>query len=252
MNSSTANANSALSAQILGVTDSHIHYFEQNQDQKNTPSANAKKLGIHHQMLADFQALVLNAEQAGIEINIASGFRSFERQLLIWNNKFNGITPIKNSDGEQVDIAELNEFEIAEAILLYTALPGASRHHWGCDIDIYSGNLLNGQALQLEPWEYEKSGPMAKLSSWLADNAKKFGFYFPYDSFRGGVAAEPWHLSYAPLAEQYQAVMSIEQLHQHLLQADIVGKNSIIENLPQIFKRYINNVNNNVVNVKSH
>ena len=252
MNSSTTIANSDLSAQILGVTDSHIHYFEQNQDKKNKQSANAKTLGIHHKMLVDFHALVTSAKQAEIEINIASGFRSFERQLLIWNNKFTGVTPIKNSDGEQVDIAELNEFEIAEAILLYTALPGASRHHWGCDIDIYSANLLNGQALQLEPWEYDKSGPMAKLSNWLTEHAQRFGFYFPYDRYRGGVAAEPWHLSYAPLAEQYQSVMSIEQLRQHLLQADIAGKNSIIENLPQIFKRYINNVNNNVVNAKRH
>lgn len=252
MNSSTTNENDDLSTQILGISDSHIHYFDQNQDQKNKQSANAKTLGIHHQMLVDFQALVSSAKQVGIDINIASGFRSFERQLLIWNNKFTGVTPIKNSDGEQVNIAGLSEFEIIEAILLYTALPGASRHHWGCDIDIYSANLLNGQALQLEPWEYDKSGPMAKLSNWLTEHAQQFGFYFPYDSYRGGIAAEPWHLSYAPLAEQYQSVMSVKQLRQHLLQVDIAGKNSIIENLSKIFKRYINNVNNNVANVKRH
>lgn len=252
MNSSTANANNDLSAQTLGITDNHIHYFDPNQDQKNKQSANAKTLGIHKQMLVDFQTLVTSAKQVGIEINIASGFRSFERQLFIWNNKFTGVKPIKDSDGEQVNITELSEFEITEAILLYTALPGASRHHWGCDIDIYSANLLNGQALQLEPWEYDKSGPMAALSSWLGENAQRFGFYFPYDRYRGGVAAEPWHLSYAPLAEQYQSKMSIEQLRQHLLQTDIAGKNSIIEHLPQIFKRYIANVNSNIVNTKRH
>ena len=254
MKANTISANNDLCTQLLGMTDKHIHYFEQskNQNQKIQHPANSKTLGIHHQMLADFQALVASAAQANIEINIASGFRSFERQLFIWNNKFNGATPIKNIDGEQVNITELSEFEIIEAILLYTALPGASRHHWGCDIDIYSANLLNGQTLHLEPWEYNKSGPMAKLSVWLAENAEQFGFYFPYNSYRGGIAAEPWHLSYAPLAKQYQSVMSIEQLKQHLLQADIAGKNTIIENLSKIFKRYINNVNNNIGNTKSH
>lgn len=248
MKSST---NNDLSAQILGVTDRHIHYFDNHKNKKIKHAANAKTLGIHHQMLTDFQALVASAAQANIEINIASGFRSFERQLLIWNNKFTGVTAIKNSHGEPVNIAKLSQFEIIEAILLYTALPGASRHHWGCDIDIYSANLLNGQALQLEPWEYDNSGPMAKLSSWLAEHAQKFGFYFPYDSYRGGIAAEPWHLSYAPLAEQYQAIMSIDPLRQRLLQTDIAGKNSIIENLSQIFEHYINNVNTSNVNTSN-
>lgn len=243
MKSSNNSENSNLSAQLLGLTDNHIHYFTQNHNQKTGQSVNSRSLGIHHLMLADFQALVASAAKADIEIKIASGFRSFERQLLIWNNKFTGKAAIKNINGEQVNISELNEFEIIDAILLYSALPGASRHHWGCDIDIYAANLLNGQALQLEPWEYEQSGPMAKLSTWLTENAQKFGFYFPYDSFRGGIAAEPWHLSYAPLAKKYQSALSLDELQQCLLQADIAGKQAIIENLPTITKRYINNVN---------
>ncbi len=230
-----------ISAQLLGLTDEHIHYFKH--EQKNKKTANAKALGIHHQMLTSFQSLVANAAKDNIEIKIASGFRSFERQLLIWNNKFTGKTAIKAINGEQVNISELSKLEIIEAILLFSALPGASRHHWGCDIDIYAKNLLGGKALQLEPWEYNSSGPMAKLSSWLTDNAEKQGFYFPYDKFRGGIAAEPWHLSYAPLAKQYQSTFNLALLKERLLQADIAGKEVIIEYLPEIFKRYINNVN---------
>ena len=236
-------SNSDISAQVFGLTDKHIHFFEQ----ASTPDAkqpeNPKTLGIHQLMLSDFQALVSSAANANIEIKIASGFRSFERQLLIWNNKFTGKTSIKNIDGESINISNLCDVEIIEAILLFTALPGASRHHWGCDIDVYAPNLLEGQPLQLEPWEYAPSGPMKKLSAWLVDNAGKYGFYFPYDSFRGGVAAEPWHLSYAVLAKQYQSSLSIDLLHALLLQTDIAGKDIIIENLPKIFKRYINNVN---------
>ena len=229
--------------QTLGLTDQHIDYCECDINHQIQAANQAKGFGIHQQMRADFQALVTSAAHDHIEINVASGFRSFERQLLIWNNKFNGITPINNHQGEQVNIAKLSEFKIVEAIMLYSALPGASRHHWGCDIDIYSKNLLNEQPLQLEPWEYSENGPMAALSAWLNANASRFGFYFPYDSFRGGIAAEPWHLSYAPIAQQYQSALTIEQLQQHLVQTDIGGKQAIIDNLPSLFEHYINNVN---------
>lgn len=223
-----------ISAQILGLTDQHIHFFEQTGHQQS--------LGIHHLMLDGFQSLVNSATNAGIEIKIASGFRSFERQLFIWNNKFMGKTAIKNMAGDSVNISQLNEVDIIKAILLFSALPGASRHHWGCDIDIYAENLLNGQSLKLEPWEYASNGPMAKLTTWLRDNAAKHGFYFPYDEFRGGVAAEPWHLSYVPLAKQYQSLLNSELLKTLLEKTDVSGKTTIIENLPTIFKQYINNI----------
>jgi len=242
---------SNISEQLLGLTDQHIHYFEQTHQQgtqqytqQEIPQPpNSKRLGIHHLMLTDFQALVTSAAEVDIEIEIASGFRSFERQLQLWNNKFTGKTPLKNLAGAQVNITQLSDYEIVEAIMLYSALPGASRHHWGCDIDIYAPNLLMGRALQLEPWEYDKSGPMAKLTTWLTENAGKFGFYFPYDSFKGGIAAEPWHLSYAPLAKKYQATFSLEELRQCLLLTDIEGKEAIIDNLSALVNRFINNVN---------
>tara|TARA_R110002050_G_scaffold156128_5_gene284062 strand:+ start:3000 stop:3722 length:723 start_codon:yes stop_codon:yes gene_type:complete len=224
-----------IAAQVLGLTEQHIYFFE--------PEMNSKKLGIHQLMLNDFLALSKAAAQADIELKIASGYRSFERQLLIWNNKFTGKTAIKNAIGETVNINQLSDIEIINAILLFSALPGTSRHHWGTDIDVYAENLLNGEKLQLEPWEYDKTGPMAKLSSWLTDNAGKFGFYFPYDQFRGGVAIEPWHLSYAPLAKQYQSVLNIELLQVLLAKTNIAGQKMITKHIPQIFKQYINNIN---------
>lgn len=223
-----------ITAQALGLTDQHIHYFEQTTD--------TKPLGIHQHMLRDFDALTTSAQKSGLEIKIASGFRSFERQLFIWNNKFVGKNAIKNLSDQTVDITQLTDAEIMKAILLFSALPGASRHHWGCDIDIYAKNLLTKKPLQLEPWEYASTGPMAELSTWLNQNAIKFGFYFPYDQFRGGVAAEPWHLSYLPLAEQYQSILTVELLQALLLTTDIQGKKSIVEQLPMIFKQYINNI----------
>ena len=245
-----------INKQLLGLTDQHIHYLSNpNLANKNLTHNSASnesikapsksRIGIHLQMRTAFDALKKSAETAGIELKIASGFRSFDRQLQIWNNKFIGNTAIKQSNGETVDISRLSDWQIIEAILLYSALPGASRHHWGCDIDVYAPNLLAaGESLQLEPWEYQQSGPMEKLSTWLNQHAREFGFYFPYDNYRGGIAAEPWHLSYVPLAKQYQTTFNIQTLQTCLKSSDIAGKAVIIENLAEIEKRFIHNVNN--------
>lgn len=230
--------------QLLGLTDGHIKYFDQSTNQVFEKGKDSKVLGIHGMMLNDYQSLISSAKKENIDIKIASGFRSFERQLLIWDNKYTGKTPIKDIDGKLVNISKLTELQIIEAILLFSALPGASRHHWGCDIDVFAPNLLNGKVLQLEPWEYATSGPMGRLSSWLKDNAHKFGFYFPYDCYRGGISAEPWHLSYAPLAQHYQSSFSVDLLKELLLKTNIAGKGTIVKNLSDIHKRFINNVNN--------
>lgn len=240
--------------QLLGLTDQHIHYLpNKNLTDENLTSSYAEKtvqtsskplIGINLQMVSAFEALKQSAKTAGLELKIASGFRPFERQLQIWNNKFTGRTAIKNANSETVDISRLSDGEIIEAILLYSALPGASRHHWGCDIDVYAPNLLvSGEYLKLEPWEYKQSGPMAKLSFWLNQHAVEFGFYLPYDCYRGGVAEEPWHLSFAPLAKQYQATFNVQALQECLMNTNIAGKMLIIESLPEIAKRYITNTN---------
>ena len=217
------------SAQLLGQTEEHLHYI-------------SKRVAIHQEMKGAFDVMVNAAKADGIELKIASGFRSFDRQLLLWNNKFSGKTPIKNSAGEVVSPAHLSPLELAHSILLYSALPGASRHHWGCDIDVYAPNLLTEDyQLQLEPWEYSEQGPLAKLSAWLVQHAHQFGFYFPYASFQGGVAREPWHLSYLPLAQKFQQAFDVKLLAQALNNSSILGKKVIIENIDDIAKRYINN-----------
>ena len=65
--------------ELLGQTEQHLHYIDE-------------RVAIHKDMLPAFTALSTAAKLAGIELTIASGFRSFERQLKIWNNKFGGET----------------------------------------------------------------------------------------------------------------------------------------------------------------
>ena len=55
------------------------------------------------------------------------------------------------------------------AILHWSALPGASRHHWGTEIDVIDrAALLHGQLAQLVPDEYAADGVFAKLGLWLS------------------------------------------------------------------------------------
>mgnify|MGYP001085371985 CR=1 FL=1 len=113
------------------------------------------------------------AAQDGIEIKIASAYRSFERQLLICNRKYLGKTIVKDDNGNVITPNSLSELEFIKAIMRFSALPGTSRHHWGTDIDVYSPQLLAGKQLQLEPWEYQINGPMAKLTAWIDENMRE-------------------------------------------------------------------------------
>ena len=111
------------------------------------------------------------------------------------------------------------------------------------DFDIYASNLLpEGQHLQLEAFEYGKEGYFARLSDWLAKNLDEFGFYFPYKTYNGGVAAEPWHISYEPLAKEYLQALSPELLHDTLHRSNIAGKEDILAMLPELFQRFVLNV----------
>lgn len=216
--------------QLTGQEAQHIQLLDEGQ-------------GIHIEMLPAWLSLQQAAVDAGFALKIASGFRDFSRQLNIWNKKFSGLTPVKNAQNERVSLDELSDKQRIHAIMLFSALPGASRHHWGTDIDIYADNMLpKTQTLQLEPWEYQQGGPFAELTRWLQSEAKTFGFYFPYDINRGGIAAEPWHLSYAPIANQCQQLLTCDILAAELSQQDILGKKNLLSILPELYQQYITNV----------
>lgn len=143
---------------------------------------------IHTEAVADFKAMQLAAACDGIDLQIASGFRDYHRQAAIWQRKV--------AQFETPSDADLH------SILRWSAMPGASRHHWGTDMDVYDPSALGEHKLLLEPWEYEHEGPQAELSEWLTGNAAVFNFYRPYQMDLGGVAVEPWHISYAPVAAE--------------------------------------------------
>ncbi|HEX4025544.1 MAG TPA: M15 family metallopeptidase [Steroidobacteraceae bacterium] len=200
---------------------------------------------LHAEAAGAFAAMARQAAQDGIDLAAASSFRPFARQLAIWNAKFHGRTPLLDGDGRVLDAACLDEEQIVRAILLWSALPGASRHHWGTEIDVYDRAALAPPARpQLTPQEYAADGAFAPLSDWLARHGAHYGFFRPYDSDRGGVQPEPWHLSFAPVAGAALPALTLEVLADALRAGELAGQalagaDTVRRLLPQIHERYV-------------
>ncbi len=184
------------------------------------------------------------ARSDGVELALASAFRDFDRQLAIWNRKYHGQAPLYNQHGDLLLAEHLSCGEKVAAIMTWSALPGASRHHWGTDCDIYDPRWFHQQQqpLQLIAAEYQHGGPCYDAALWLQQHAKDFGFHLPYARYQGGVAAEPWHLSYTALAEPAAAQLSTELLHQVLAASDLAGKEFVLAQLAELKQRYIDPV----------
>lgn len=195
---------------------------------------------------AAFNRMQLAAARAGFNLQPASSWRSFARQLAIWNGKWRGERPLLDACSQPIDALQLSDEERLHAILGWSALPGTSRHHWGTDLDIYDPDCLPvATRLALEPWEYEAGGWFADLSEWLSDHMSDFGFFLPYakkisakpTGAQSGVAYEPWHISFALESDELR--LDPAALALCLQQADIEGKSTILANLDEILARYV-------------
>ncbi|MGL1564140.1 M15 family metallopeptidase [Vibrio parahaemolyticus] len=223
-------------AQLTGTTDSHLQ----------STMVGQKAFLMHPDVANDLLNMIEAAKKAGFKMEIASGFRDFSRQRAIWNGKFEGELPILDSNSQPLNKAALSNEEKLKAILRWSALPGGSRHHWGCDFDVYARNLLPADTkLQLEPWEYLEGHQLA-FYCWLKDHIDEFGFFFPYLQDLGGVAIEPWHISHKAISQQCAAQLNAEMLKDELVrqnqQHNIAGLESILNNLDSILSTYIRNI----------
>ncbi len=198
-------------------------------------------------MVAPFLRLKDGARNAGFDLQILSGFRSFEDQLSIWNRKASGQLAVPDSAAVPLDIQSLSGRELVFAILRWSALPGASRHHWGTDLDIYDGAALpEGYEIKLIPEEVDAGGMFGPLHEWLDQRiaaAGVSGFFRPYDQDRQGVAPERWHLSYAPLASRFQQRLTPDILREAIQKAAIELKDVVLQDFEEIYHRFVMNTN---------
>lgn len=206
-------------------------------------SAANPALQLEQQSAAALAKMQQAARLDGIELAVVSAYRSFDRQAAIWNGKMSGHRAVYDQRQQPLDIHQLTGFAKLEAVLLYSALPGASRHHWGTDLDVFDAAAVGSSyQLQLQQAEYQAGGPFHQLAMWLTRYAGDFGFFRPYQQYQGGVAAEPWHLSYQPLSDLYLQQFELLMLQQAIEQSSLTEKPLIEQYLPDIFQRYVLNI----------
>jgi D-alanyl-D-alanine carboxypeptidase len=114
--------------------------------------------------------LFQDAKTNGFEFWAVSGYRSFNRQVYLFNN-------YAKNHGEE----EANRF---------SARPGQSEHQTGLTMDVSIVSL-----------DYELVEELGETpeGKWLADNAHKFGFIIRYPKGTEhitGYQYEPWHIRY--------------------------------------------------------
>lgn len=203
------------------------------------PNSLSDKHFLQPEAVEAFLRLQKAAQAAGFDLQPVSTYRDFERQMAIWNAKFNGERKVHDDEGNAIDLSRLDEWGKIQAIMRWSAVPGASRHHWGTEIDIFDPHLLPAdRQLQLEPWEYQPGGYFAPLAAWLREQAAQFGFYFPF-AFDGKtdtrVGFEPWHISYRPLSGVYEKAFNTEILQNSWKNEPLAGKKCLLAHLHDLF-----------------
>ena len=154
------------------------------------------------------EGMIDSAKRDGVKLRVRSATRNFDRQAQIWGAKWRGDRTLSN--GVNLGKTSMSDSAKARMILLYSSMPGTSRHHWGTDIDF---NAFENDYFETEPGLSEYT--------WLKANAGHFGFYQPYTSKVGGRTGyeeERWHWSYRPLSLKLTELYKAEVTY-----ADIKG-----------------------------
>ena len=199
--------------------------------------------GLHREVVEPFTQLQNVAKKEGFEIAVVSGYRNFDRQLKIWNAKARGDRDVLDDQGLVIDLSSLTPWEQVQAILRWSALPGASRHHWGTDLDIFDKASVNARyqpKLSIE--EVANTGPFGPMHCWLdlqIAQSSSFGFFRPYLCDHGGVAPERWHLSYAPLSVEFQSGLTVECLVAAIIDEPLVLKETVLAHIDEIYQRFV-------------
>ena len=198
---------------------------------------------LHNEVVAPFLAMRAAAAADGIDLVAFSSFRDFDRQLAIWNGKFRGERPMQDRAGKPLDALILRPEERVAAILWWSALPGASRHHWGTDIDVIDAAAMpENYRLRLLPEEFAEGGIFHRLGAWLDANIARFGFFRPYGEYRGGVYPEPWHLSHAAISAAALERLTPGLIADTVRASEVLGREQLLAQLPEIYRRYVVNI----------
>ncbi|MDR2817632.1 MAG: M15 family metallopeptidase [Oscillospiraceae bacterium] len=145
-------------------------------------------LKVDERILDDLEQMLGDAKNDGIDLEVYSAYRSFQRQKVLFEQ---GVKE-RVSNGMKRDEAE-------QETATWIARPGSSEHHTGLAVDIATPSH---QGL-------DESFRGTAAYQWLLKNAPKYGFVERYPQGKVGIThinPEPWHYRYigrdlAPLLE---------------------------------------------------
>ena len=140
----------------------------------NVPLQAAKstqEMSLRRDVSANIEAMFAAAKEQGVQLKLASGYRSYDLQEYYYNSLVRSLG--------------------AEEANKVSAKPGTSEHQTGlvADIASYSNDVCHLETC---------FGTMPE-GQWLANNAHNFGFIIRYPQSKTAVTGysyEPWHVRY--------------------------------------------------------
>ena len=191
-------------------------------------------------ILEDYDKLKESLAKSGFALRIESAYRPFERQLSIWNRKASGELKLLSAEGLPMECPS-DEEELMYAILTWSALPGASRHHLGTDLDVVDGNACPaGYEVELTPAECDGMfRPFHEKLTELMGAGESFGFQRVFVPGRGRIQPEMWHIAHLPTSRRYLESFSLKGLRALYEKTDIACKSALLDNLESLAHDYI-------------
>ena len=195
---------------------------------------------VDKEILPYLQGLQKLLAQNGFRLRVESAYRSFDRQLSIWNRKARGELPLLSKDGIVMERPK-DEENLMYAILTWSALPGCSRHHLGSDIDVVDAQACpEDYEVQLTTEECDTLfAPFHKKLSELIVSDSSFGFERVFVPGRGKIQPEPWHIAHLPTSRRRLENFSISALKNLYEKSEIACKTAILDNLNQRAENYV-------------
>ncbi len=130
----------------------------------------AENMQLRPEMAAALETMVAAASAEGVQLQLASGYRSYQTQVSVYASE------VKAYGKDQADQE--------------SARPGYSEHQTGWAADLSS---VNGKCV------IQACFALAPEGKWLAANAYKYGFIIRYPEGKTAVTGytyEPWHVRF--------------------------------------------------------
>jgi D-alanyl-D-alanine carboxypeptidase len=147
------------------------NYIPNNYEVELTELSNGEK--IDSRVYPELQEMFNAARAEGLELFVAAGYRTKEKQEQLLDEKIEAYVNEGHSKSESKKLAKQ-----------WVAVPGTSEHQIGIAVDINADTAKSSSD---------------KVYNWLAANGYKYGFIKRYPSDKTditGVINEPWHYRY--------------------------------------------------------